>query len=215
LKTQNKISVWIVEDNELFQKTLVALINDQKDMHCDQTFSSCEEAVETLQSARVPDVVLHDIGFTGMNGVTSVEMMKRKQPKVQIIMVTVYDDGEHIFDALRAGATGYLLKSSSEQIIVNSIRDVIAGGSPMNSSIARKVVEYFSKTSKSEQEYCLSSREKEILELIIHGFSNNMIAEKIHISIHTVDAHLRNIYEKLQVHSRTEAASKALKEHLL
>ncbi|MEI7906915.1 MAG: response regulator transcription factor [Bacteroidota bacterium] len=215
MKTKKSISAWVVEDNALFQKTLMSLINDQKDMKCDRVFSTCEEAVETVQSAAAPDVILHDIGFSGMNGISSVEMIKGLRPKVQIIMVTVFDDDEHIFDALRAGATGYLLKSSTEKIIVDSIRDVIAGGSPMNSSIARKVVEYFSQNPKDSLEYSLSPREKEILELVIRGFSNNMISEKMLVSVHTVDAHLRKIYEKLQVHSRAEAASKALKEKLI
>lgn len=215
MKKSKNISVWIVEDNELFQKNLSTLIDDQDDMKCDRIFSSCEEVLSEIKHSSPPDVVLQDIGFVGMNGIACVEVIKRKYPQTQIIILTIYDDGDHIFDALRAGATGYLLKSSSEEIIISSIHDVLAGGSPMNSSVARKVAEYFSHSRKTGQEYKLSSREKEILEFIIQGYSNNMIADKLHLSGHTIDAHLRKVYVKLHVHSRTEATTKALKEKLI
>ncbi len=205
----------MVEDNNLFRKNIVALIKDQKDMVCTGEYASCEAAVKSIKTNDVPDVILHDIGFVGMNGISCVEKIKNDHPDVQIIMVTVYNDGEHIFDALCAGATGYLLKSSSEAVIINAVHDVMAGGSPMNSSIARKVVEVFAKSKKVSKEYSLTDKEKDILSFVIEGFSNNMIAEKLHLSVHTIDAHLRKIYEKLHVHSRASAAAKALKERLV
>lgn len=210
-----KISVWVVEDNDLFRKNIAALIEEQHDMVCSGIYDSCETAVKCIRNMDVPDVILHDIGFSGMNGIKCVETMKNEFPSVQIIMVTVYNDGEHIFDALCAGATGYLLKSSTETMIIDAVHDVMAGGSPMNSSIARKVVEVFAKSKKGSEEYGLTDRERAILEFIIQGYSNGAIGKKIHLSVHTIDSHLRKIYEKLHVHTRTEAAAKAVKERLI
>jgi len=215
LKQKNTISIWIVEDNELYQLSLLTLIKEQTDMVCEQFFLRCEDALEALRLGSPPDVILHDIGFEGMSGITSVKMIKKDHPNIQIIMVTVYDDGEHVFEALCAGATGYLVKTSPEENIINGIRDVVAGGSPMNSSIARMVIETFSKHRQPVYDYSLSPREKDILELIVHGYSNNVIAEQLHLSAHTIDTHLRKIYEKLHVHTRTEAATKVIKEQLL
>lgn len=215
MEPKSIIRIWIVEDNNLYQKNLVSLIKEQNDMVCERIFSACESALDALRFAPSPDVILHDIGFDGMSGIASVKTMKKEHPEIQIIMVTVYDDGEHVFDALSAGATGYLTKTSSGEIIINSIREVLNGGSPMNSSIARMVIETFSKNKQPLHDYSLSLREKEILELIVHGHSNNVIAETLHLSSHTIDTHLRKIYEKLHVHTRTEAATKVLTERLL
>ncbi|MFA6456096.1 MAG: response regulator transcription factor [Bacteroidota bacterium] len=209
-----KISVWVVEDNVLYKDNIVSLMNEQSDINCDKYFLSCEEAISALETTPTPDVVLHDIGFEGMNGITCVGIMKRKNPSIQIIMVTVYDDDDSIFDALCAGATGYLLKSSPETMIIQSIRDVFSGGSPMNSTIARKTIEMFSKMHTVSREYGLTVREKEILEQIVQGYSNKIIADQFNISPHTIDAHLRKVYEKLHVHTRTAAAAKAIKERL-
>lgn len=212
---QKIITVWVVEDNALFQKSIVTLINDQPDMRCDWVYSSCEEAVAAMKTALPPDVILHDIGFDGMDGITCVGLIKKKYPKTQIVMVTVFEDSDSIFDAICAGATGYLMKSSSEAIIIQAIHDVLAGGSPMNPTIARKAIEMFTRMHNVPKEYGLSAREREILEQIVHGYGNKQIAERFNVSRHTIDAHLRNIYEKMQVHSRTEAATKALKERLI
>lgn len=215
MKKKMNISVWVIEDNALFRKNLVSLINEQSDLKCEREFSSCEDAIKALQISAPPSVVLQDIGFSGMSGIESVEMIKSLHPEIQIIMITVFDDNDNIFDALCAGATGYLLKSSPEEMIIKSIRDVVAGGSPMNSSIARKVIQTFVRKRNLPEEYGLSSREKEILDQIVQGFTNRQIAEHNKLSTHTVDAHLRKIYNKLHVHTRTEAATKAVKERLV
>jgi DNA-binding NarL/FixJ family response regulator len=215
IQDQKRTIVWVVEDNTLFQKSIVGLINDQPDMKCDWVYSSCEEAIKALEVDPIPDVILQDIGFEKMSGITCVGIIKKKSPSTQIIMFTVFDDSDNIFDALCAGATGYLVKSSTEAMIIQAIHDVLAGGSPMNPTIARKAIEMFTRMHNVPKEYGLSSREREILEQIIHGFGNKAIAERFHVSPHTIDAHLRNIYEKLHVHSRTEAATKALKERLV
>lgn len=212
---KKKIVVWIIEDNTLYRKNLVAVINDQSEMICEKEFSSCEEAIAKIHYSKQPDVVLQDIGFPGMNGIRCVETIKNQYPATQIIMITVFDDTENIFSAICAGATGYLLKTSSSEIITKSIYDVLSGGSPMNSSVARKAIDVFSKLHNVAREYGLSNREKEILEQIAQGFGNKHIAEHFNISTHTIDAHLRKIYDKLHVHSRTGAAAKAIKERLI
>lgn len=217
MKAQNQkpIVAWVVEDNALFQKNIVSLLNDQKDIVCSGIFSSCEEAITALDKSPAPDVILHDIGFNRMDGITCVGIIKRRFPETQIIMLTVFEDSDSIFDALCAGATGYLVKTSTEAVIIQAIHDVLAGGSPMNPTIARKAIEVFRKMHNVSKEYGLTPREYEILEQIVNGFSNRQIADRFIVSHHTIDAHLRNIYGKLQVHSRTEAATKALKERLV
>ncbi len=209
------ISVMLVEDNDLFQQNITQLINAQAGMRCDHIYSSCEDAVAALETIKPPDVILHDIGFEGMSGITSVSIIKRRLPATQIVMFTVFEDSDNIFDALCAGATGYLVKSSSEAVILQAVRDVIAGGSPMNPTIARKAIDVFTRMHSVSKDYGLSGREREILEEIVSGYGNREIAEKLLISHHTIDAHLRKIYEKLHVHTRTEAATKALKERLV
>lgn len=209
------INVMLVEDNDLFQQNITQLINAQPGMRCELVYATCEDAVSALDSIKPPQVILHDIGFEGMSGITSVGIIKRHFPETQIVMFTIFEDSDNIFDALCAGATGYLLKSSSEPVIIQAIHDVLAGGSPMNPTIARKAIDVFTKMHSVSKDYGLSGREREILEEIVEGYGNREIAEKLLISHHTIDAHLRKIYEKLHVHTRTEAATKALKERLV
>lgn len=217
-KSSDTISVWIVEDSIVYQKSIVSLINSQDDMNCSGIFTTCESAMKTIRTfedEEIPHVVLHDIGFPGLNGITCVDVIKKNFEEIQIIMLTSFDDGEHIFDSLCAGATGYLLKTSTEAEIINGIRTVMAGGSPMNSSIARKVVDAFSRPKKFSKDYDLTDRERNILHFIIRGHTNMMIAAELMLSAHTIDSHLRKIYEKLHVRSRTEAATKAVKERII
>ncbi len=209
---KDTIDVWIVEDNSLFRKNIAALINGEKGMTCTGEFSSCEEVLHQLETERSPDIFLLDIGLPGMNGITGVKKIKAIDPLAQIVMITVFDDDDHIFDAICAGAMGYILKTTTEKTILQSIRDVVNGGSPMNASIARKVLKVFTTFRMPKEEFNLSPREKEILDFIIQSNTNQQIAEKLFISKHTVNTHLRNIYEKLQVHSRAELVSKVLRQ---
>lgn len=209
---KDTIDVWIVEDNSLFRKNIAALINGEKGMTCTGEFSSCEEVLHQLETERSPDIFLLDIGLPGMNGITGVKKIKAIDPLAQIVMITVFDDDDHIFDAICAGALGYILKTTTEKTILQSIRDVVNGGSPMNASIARKVLKVFTTFRMPKEEFNLSPREKEILDFIIQSNTNQQIAEKLFISKHTVNTHLRNIYEKLQVHSRAELVSKVLRQ---
>jgi DNA-binding NarL/FixJ family response regulator len=206
------VKIAIVEDNKTTRESLEAIINLATDFQCVCVCESAEEALTILPAAR-PDVVLMDIQLPKMSGVECVSRLKEALPSTQVIMVTVYQDPDRIFRALRAGASGYLLKRSSPEQVLNAIRDVQRGGVPMSAEIARKVIGYFQSqpTAVSEVDK-LSPRELEILNLIAPGFSNKEIADRLNISIESVRWHLKNIYHKLHVHSRTEAAMK-LRSH--
>ena len=204
------IDVWIVEDNSLYRKSFTRLINGTKGMICSNEFSHAEPALRKIATGDAPDVCLLDIGLPGMNGIECVSKIKSHHVKTQIIMITVFDDNDHIFDALCAGASGYLLKASTKETIINAITDVMEGGSPMNPSIARKVVTAFTHLRNPTQELILTPREKEILTLMSKGLTNKEISQTLTLSHHTIDTHVRNIYEKLQVHTRLGAISKMM-----
>ncbi|HSW56358.1 MAG TPA: response regulator transcription factor, partial [Ignavibacteriaceae bacterium] len=163
----------------------------------------------------VPDIILLDIGLPGMNGIELIPELRKLSPSSKIIIITVHDDDENVFNAICEGASGYLLKDLSSDKIVASINEVMNGGAPMNSHIAKKVLNMFRDQNVKSNGYSLSEREKEILSLLVEGLSKKQIAEKIFLSHHTVDSHLRNIYAKLEVHSRSSAISKAIKEKLV
>jgi DNA-binding NarL/FixJ family response regulator len=212
----NRIDVIIIEDNELFRDSLKEAINKSSEIGCNYTFSSGETALDIIEKEElVPDIILLDIGLPGMNGIELIPELKRFSPSSKIIIITVHDDDENVFNAICAGASGYLLKDLSSEKILASIIEVMNGGAPMNSHIAKKVLNMFRDQNIKSDGYGLSEREKEILSLLVDGLSKKQIAEKIFLSHHTVDSHLRNIYAKLEVHSRSSAISKAIREKLL
>ncbi|HZV36289.1 MAG TPA: response regulator transcription factor [Verrucomicrobiae bacterium] len=202
------IKIGIVEDNKTTREGLETIVNLAPGYSCVCTCSTGEDALRVLPQHQ-PEVVLMDIQLPNMSGVECVAQLKELLPSTQVIMVTVYEDPDRIFRALRAGASGYLLKRAKPEEVLNAIRDVQQGGVPMSGEIARKVIAYFQNeaTSKAEVE-TLSTRECEILDLIVHGFSNKEIAGRLSVSIETLRWHLRQIYKKLHVHSRTDAALK-------
>jgi len=204
------IKVSIVEDNAQFRSTLGNVINRSEGFKCIGQYGSAEEALEEIPK-NVPDVVLMDINLPGMNGVECVARLKKLCPDTQIVMLTVYEDTDNIFNALKAGATGYLLKRTTREELLEAIRDVYRGGSPMTTHIARKVVQSFQKMESSSPTEALTAREQEVLECLAKGFLYKEIADKLGISYETVRTHIRRIYEKLQVRSRTEAVAKFLK----
>jgi len=208
------ISVWLVEDNHTFRNTIARLLNQVPDLHCPHDFSNSEDALETLASGVVPDVVLVDVELPGMNGIQAVRRMKSMSPATRIIMLTVFDDHDKIFTAICAGASGYLLKTSPVETIVDSIREVYAGGAPMTPRVARSVLDMFGRFMVPQHDYGLTSREQEILELMTKGLIKKEIADQLTLSYHTVDTHLRNIYAKLHVNTRGGAVAKAVKERL-
>ena len=210
-----KYSIWIVEDNAPFGRQLADLLNLSRRFVCDRTFTSCEEALDLLRTGELPDIVLMDIGLPGMSGIEGVRQIKSKASSIEVVILTVFEESEKVFEAISAGASGYLHKSSSLEVIVDSLESILAGGAPINPQIARKVLEMFAHLATPQSDYHLSPREKEILAHLVEGLTKKEIANKLFLSFHTIDNHLRNIYTKLQVQSRTSAVSKALKERLL
>lgn len=182
---------------------------------CSQTMSTCEEAIGLAKSAPPPHVILLDIGLPGMNGIQGIEIFKSLFPQAHIIILTIYDDNNTVLDAICAGASGYLLKDSSPGKIIDAIQEVMAGGAPMNMQIAYKVLEMFRKRHPQKPDYGLTEREKEILQHLVTGMTKQQIAEKLFLSFHTVNTHIRNIYNKLHVNTRSGAVSKVYKENIL
>ena len=208
-------TVWIVEDNEMFRETVAELVRRIPSLQFENSFPSCEAALEALEQSPVPDLILMDIDLPGMNGIEGVRAVKAITPETLVVMLTVFDENDLIFRAICAGASGYLLKSDPTARIVAGLEDVLHGGAPMNAQIARKVVDMFAHLAAPRGDYGLTAREREILQCLVDGLSKKQIAEKIFLSFHTIDMHMRGIYTKLQVHSRSGAVAKALKENLL
>src|SRR5438552_639199 len=205
------ITVSIVEDNEQLRGTLARVISRAEGFRCLSQYGNAEDALEGLPKDR-PNVVLMDINLPGMNGVECVRKLKQVAPETLVVMLTVYEDTENIFNALAAGASGYLLKRTTSAELLAAIRDVQKGGSPMTAHIARKVVQSFQRAGPSQQPTeNLSQREQEVLDCLSHGFLYKEIAEKLGISYETVHTYVRRIYEKLQVRTRTEAVAKFLR----
>jgi DNA-binding NarL/FixJ family response regulator len=230
------IKVSIVEDNDQLRATLARILSRADGFECVGQHPSAEAALDAIPNER-PDVVLMDINLPGMNGVECVRRLKALLPQTQIVMLTVYEDTDNIFNALAAGATGYLLKRTPREELLEAIREVHRGGSPMSAHIARKVVQSFQRAPASAaapaspaaaaptasgataapagdaapQAAELSPREREVLDLLAQGFLYKEIAEKLGISYETVHTYIRRIYEKLQVRTRTEAVAKFLR----
>lgn len=205
------ITVSIVEDSEQVRSTLARLINRAEGFRCQSQFANAEAALVELPREK-PDVVLMDINLPGMNGVECVRQLKHIIPDTQVVMLTVYEDTQSIFNALASGASGYLLKRTTKDELLAAIREVHRGGSPMTTHIARKVVQSFQSSTVSPQPAeNLSPREQEVLDCLARGFLYKEIAEKLGISYETVHTYIRRIYEKLQVRTRTEAVAKFLR----
>jgi DNA-binding NarL/FixJ family response regulator len=204
------VKIAIVKDTKTTLEDLETAVNSSPDFRCVCVCETPEEALRRIPKQR-PDVVLMDLQLPKMSGVECVARLKELLPAVQIIVVTVYQDPDRIFRAFRVGASGYLFKPETSEKVLNAIRDVQQGGVPMSAVIARKVIKYFQTQALTTAEVKkLSPREREILELIVLGFYNKEIADRLSIGVESIRWHLKNIYRKLHVHSRTEAASKLL-----
>jgi len=204
------ISVSIVEDDAQVRASLVKLIDSSPGFRCVSNHASAENALLEIPKVK-SQVVLMDINLPGINGVECVRRLKPQMPGTQVIMLTVYQNTEHIFNALAAGATGYLLKQTPPAELLAAIREVHGGGSPMSSHIARKIVQSFQQSaSASAEAQSLSPREAEVLDLLAKGFLYKEIADSMKVTYATVHTHIRHIYEKLHVRSRTEAVAKHL-----
>ncbi|MDB5148163.1 MAG: DNA-binding response regulator [Mucilaginibacter sp.] len=211
-----EIKVAIFEDNKMLRESLQQLINNAEGMACTGAFSDANKLLHNMHMAN-PDVVLMDINMPGISGIEAVQMIKEKFPQVHILMQTVFDDNDKIFAAICAGASGYMLKQTSPQKMIDAIWETHQGGAPMTASVAIKVLQMFRlQTIGKKNEFIdLSQREKEILALLVKGKSYKAVASTCFISIDTVSTHIRHIYEKLHVHSKSEAVAKAINQKLV
>jgi len=207
--------ILLYDDNESLRVSMEALISEQPDFELLAAFSNAETVVTDILEMK-PDVILMDIDMPVINGVEAVKKIRKTNPTLPIIMLTVFDDNENIFNAICAGASGYILKRYATEEIPAAIRDVLTGGAPMTGTVARKVLQMVPQAKNQEQEKSnLTKKETEILQLLVNGFSYKMIAAELKLSIDTVRFHIKKIYDKLHVHSATEAVSRALKDRLI
>lgn len=197
----------IVEDNPGLRDHYSAIVRQTPDLTLVGAFDSAEAALAALPAAR-PDAVLMDINLPGLSGIECVRQLKQVLPEVQVVMLTAFDDSDQVFQSLQAGATGYVLKRSSPAEVLDAVREVCAGGSPLSSAVARKIVQYFAPRPAAPEVAALSEREREVLEALSRGLLYKEIADALGISINTVREHVRRIYTTLQVRSRHEAVSK-------
>jgi DNA-binding NarL/FixJ family response regulator len=201
------INISIVEDQPDMRESLAECLGNVPGLRCVGAHASAEAGLREIPKEN-PDVILMDINLPGMNGIQCVTRLKKLLPQIQILMLTTYDDGDMIFDSLRAGANGYLLKNMPQEEMVQAVQQVHAGGAPMSLQIARKVINHFHKAKPDAELEQLTARELEILRLLAKGHMYKEIADQLAISMSTVRTHVSAVYEKLHVHTRTEAAMK-------
>lgn len=207
------IKVSIIEDHKEFRESIYYILQSTEGFQCVGKYISVEEALETMPKS---DVVLLDINLPGMSGIEGIGKIKALYPETKIVMLTVFDDNKNIFHAILSGADGYILKKTQPIRLIQAVEDAAAGGSPMTPSIAKQALELFKEhVSLKSEEDPLTEREHEILSLIVNGLDNNEISAKLFISLQTVRNHIRHIYEKLHVHSKSQAVVKALKEGII
>jgi len=213
--TTQIIKTAIIEDMKQIRDGLTTLINFTEGFRCTGSYRSVEEAIQRIRHD-VPDVLLSDIGLPGMSGIEGVRILKEKYPQMLILMLTVYEDDERIFDALCAGASGYLLKRTQPTKLIENIREAVSGGAPMSPEVARKVVKFFREVTPPERsDYDLTPNETRLLKLLIDGYNYATAAKKLDVSYNTIKFHVRNIFEKLQVHSKSEAVIKAMRDGIV
>lgn len=209
------IKVAIIEDRREIREGLAMLINGTEGYRCCGSFGSMEDALANIHRD-FPDVVLSDIGLPGMDGIEGIRILKERHPELLTLMLSVYDDDDRIFDALCAGACGYLLKKTPPARLIESLREAVSGGAPMSPEVARRVITLFRDFRPPERaDYQLTPHETRLLKLLVEGHSYKTAATELGVSVNTVSFHLRHIYEKLQVHSKSEAVAKALRDHLV
>src|SRR6185436_18246381 len=207
-----EIRVAIFEDNNNMREGLYQLINGSSGFTCTGAFPNCDDLIRRIEKSN-PDVIVMDIEMPGISGIEGVKLVKEKFPEMKILMETIFEDDKKIFDSICAGAEGYILKNTAPSEILDAIKEIYEGGSPMTPTIANRVLKMVKsqRTSDSKNIFNLTDREKEILSCLVEGMSYKLIADECTISIDTVNVHIKNIYKKLQVHSKSEAVAKAIK----
>lgn len=218
VRESKALEVWIVEDNDMLRDSLSQVLNEQPDMRCSLALDCCEDFVAALEAGGAPDLVLMDIGLPGASGIEGICRASSLSPSTRVIVLTIHAEDQKVFEAICAGASGYLLKPSSPRQVIDAVRDVERGAAPINPYIARKMLSLFARLSPprpAEADYGLTAREKTILQLLVEGLTMEQCAARLDLSYHTIDNHLRNIYRKLHVHSRSKAVSKAIREELI
>jgi DNA-binding NarL/FixJ family response regulator len=209
------IDVAIIEDQRDIREGLATMFKFTDGYRCTGCYRSMEEALDKIKGV-LPDVALVDIGLPGMNGIEGIRILKERYPKMLLLMLTVYEDDEYIFDALCAGASGYLLKKTAPARLIESVREAMDGGAPMSPEIASKVIKLFRDIHPPERaDYKLTPHETRLLKMLVEGHNYKTAAAELGVAVSTVAFHMRNIYEKLQVHSKSEAVSKALRNRLV
>ncbi len=211
------IRVAVFEDNRHLRDTFELLLNNTEGIFCAGTYPNVDDIISVLQSAPA-DIILMDIEMPGMNGIDATRLVKQRFPEVKILIQTVFFDDDYIFNAICAGAAGYILKSTTPEGYVQAIKEVAAGDSPITPGIASRVLELFRKKLSTQpvlQDYALTSQEKKVLELLVDGRSYKMIASELHIAFETVKTHIKNIYAKLHVNSGTEAVALAIRKGIV
>jgi DNA-binding NarL/FixJ family response regulator len=215
MQSPSIIKTAIIEDQRDIRDGLTMLINGTEGYRCTGSFRSMEEALAKIKRD-LPDVVLCDIGLPGMSGIEGMRLLKESYPQLAILMLTVYDDDDRIFDALCAGACGYLLKRTSPARLLESLREAFTGGAPMSPEVATRVITLFRDIRPPERsDYELTPHETRLLKLLVEGYNYTTAAEELKVSFNTIKFHMRNVYEKLQVHSKSEAVAKALRDRLV
>lgn len=208
--------IWIVEDDLLFKESLVDLINEEAHLELGFVAGSIEEALEGIGKHPKPHVILEDIGLPGMSGIEAIAHYKKALPDTSVIMLTIFDDDDRVFQAIQAGADGYLLKRTPSDQLLQGIEEVMQGGAPISPAIARKMMQMLARPKPdTSRENALTKRELNILEHLVEGLTIDAIGEKLFISRHTVDTHTKNIYRKLQVHNRSTLTARAIKDGLV
>ena len=209
------IRVAIVEDRREIRDGLAMIINGTPGFCCTGAYRSMEEALERI-GQDLPDIVLNDIGLPGMSGIDGIRILKERHPTLLVLMLTIHDDDDRIFDALCAGASGYLLKKTPPARLLESLREAVAGGAPMSPEVARRVIAIFRDFRPPETTTCeLTPHEIRLLRLFVEGHNYKTAAAELGVTVHTISFHLRSIYEKLQVHSKSQAVAKALRSRLV
>lgn len=209
------IKILIYEDNPQLREGLTMLINGSEGFEVLAAYKNCNNVVDEVHAWK-PDVILMDIDMPGTNGIEGLKQIRAVGSEVKILMLTVFDDNKNVFDAIKAGASGYILKKTAPARLLEYIAEAASGGAPMTSSIATQVLKMFSEINKdSGEDYNLSDREKQVLSLLVNGYSYKMIASEMNISIDTVRSHIKKIYEKLHVNSKSEAVAKAFKDKIV